>query len=118
MTPLVLRPLPKTMPPWEAREVERIRHRLSGDADVYEDEQGVLRWRVNQRVVASFVYDDAWADCPPVQASAYQAELDVFFAQYRSNPPRLTDEDAFEMRSAFGPGAQVMDVLTGQTWTV
>jgi hypothetical protein len=37
---------------------------------------------------------------------------------YRKNYKGPSQEDMFEMRAAFGPGAQVVNVLTGHRYTV
>jgi len=37
---------------------------------------------------------------------------------YRKNYKGPSQEDMFEMQAAFGPGAQVVNVLTGHRYTV
>lgn len=43
------------------------------------------------------------------------AETAKFLAAYRKNPPVIDAEQLHEMRNAFGPGAKVVDVITGRT---
>lgn len=76
---------------------------------------GVLRWTSNDRVppedvvalAASLGLAIDVAKCD----AARSADLRAFLKGYN---PTVTAEDRFEMRAAFGAGATVVNVLTGQ----
>lgn len=83
-------------------------------------EDGVGRWASNGQAIP----DDCAAmfaalGLTPLldaaaTAAARQAETEKALAAYRANPPQATGEHLAEMRAAFGPGATVVDVITGQ----
>lgn len=83
------------------------------------DAAGVVRWRSNGRVApADCVLQFEEAGCPGVSVSASEAareaELQSLFSQTRATGFRLSLEDALEARAAFGPGAELVNVLTGR----
>ena len=41
-------------------------------------------------------------------------EVQKFLEEYRANPPQPTEEEIYEMRAAFGEGAEVVNIITGQ----
>jgi hypothetical protein len=47
-------------------------------------------------------------------ATARQVAQDNWMAAYRASPPQRSAEELAEMRAAFGPGTEVVDVITGQ----
>ena len=49
-------------------------------------------------------------------AEAREIEVAQEIAEYRKNPPKMTEEDFAEMRAAFGPGETVVDIFTGQAY--
>ena len=57
-------------------------------------------------------------DWTPAQQAAYSAYVDAVCRRYRETQARRTPErsaeDAYEMRAAFGPGVEVINVITGQ----
>lgn len=87
----------------------------------YWDDQGVLRWNSNQQcpmndmlaawIVLGFI-DREQAGRTSAARTADTAE---FLDAYRKNPPQTDAEQLHEMRAAFGPGEEVMDVITGRT---
>lgn len=92
-----------------------IRH--AGDLDI--DVAGVGRWTTNNTVIPDesaamlIALGLAQGLDPEVTAAAREAETQAFLAAYRANPPQVTDEQRAEMRAAFGPGATVVNVITG-----
>lgn len=86
--------------------------------DAYQDDEGVWRWKSNNRVP----FDDM-LECWNLDAETLQKCKDardhdnsVFLNEYRE---RMKDyepsaEELFEMRSAFGEGAEVVNVITGK----
>ena len=47
---------------------------------------------------------------------AREEEVNREIEEYRRNPPRVTKEDLLEMRAAFGPGQEVVDIFTGHRY--
>jgi hypothetical protein len=91
--------------------------RLHRDAQL--DADGNFRWESNGRVVPDDVLAAARIS-PTIRARckrARDAETAAFLAECRRNPRPPTDEERFEARAAFGPGVELMDVITGQRWT-
>ncbi len=81
----------------------------------YYIENGVAYWKSNDRAIP--------VDCvenydipvnPEIQQNALDKELHDFIESYRKNPPKYTDEDKAEMRSAFGEGETIINVITGE----
>lgn len=101
------------------REVDKTRAKFSGAPDNIYVKDGVLYWKATDRPVpVDVLRNDAKLSPTPAQATAYNACLDRDLAEYRANPPVLTNEDLFEMRAAFGPGVTLVDVLTGTRTTI
>lgn len=46
---------------------------------------------------------------------ARQRDMDAFLTAYRASPPQPDAEQLAEMRAAFGPGANVVNAVTGQS---
>lgn len=115
MRPLVFKPLPAKFSPWQTKEVERLRAQMTSAEHAVEVE-GVLRWKSNDAVVPRFVYDEAFVVCPPEQGAAYDTETSRFISKYRASQAARAPsaEEQFEMRAAFGPGVDVVDVLSGR----
>lgn len=81
---------------------------------------GVIRWNSNNRVPPAECVQLAdhigiMVDFAACDAARSQ-EVSDFLSAYRANPPVPTAEDFAEMRSAFGPGATAVNVVTGQKW--
>jgi hypothetical protein len=80
-----------------------------------EDGGRVWRWTENGAVCPLDACREYRIPCDPsAQAAAREAEVAAFLAAYRRNPPRVTAEQLAEMRAAFGTGARVVDVITGE----
>lgn len=113
MRPLVFKTLP-TLPSWQVREVERLRSQMTDPAFVYEVD-GILHWKSNGAIVPRFVYKDAFVVCPPDHEAAYEAETSQVLAEYRkAQVTEPSAEQRFEMLAAFGPGTEVVDVISGR----
>jgi hypothetical protein len=81
---------------------------------------GAYRWKSNGHIphrdmhllwvaLGYITADDAEASL-----KVGKAESDAFLKAYRKNPPKPTAEDLFEMRAAFGEGAEVVNIITGK----
>jgi hypothetical protein len=87
-------------------------------ADV--NNNGIVRWKSNGRVP----FDDALEAFAAIgktfnmaaSNAARERDADAFFDQLRRSAKSVkhNSEMAFEMRAAFGEGADVVDVITGQ----
>lgn len=85
-------------------------------ADV--DSNGAIRWKNN----GNYLMDDycevlEYAGYPfsrEATKAARDAQVAQQLADYKSNPPMMTDEYIAEMRAAFGSGTSVVDVISGQ----
>jgi len=96
-------------------EVEaRYRLRVEILFDTHE-ENGVLLWDSNGQVIPTFVFHDAGFLPPAGQAAAFDAETDRFLAEYRKRDHTPSAEEAFEMDAAFGPGKEIVNIITGKT---
>lgn len=86
--------------------------------EAYRDSNGILRWKSNNSVpmadmlgfwveLGLITSDDAKA-CK----AARDADNEAFFSQYRSR--EVSSEEISEMRSCFGRGTTVVDVISGR----
>lgn len=81
---------------------------------------GELRWLSNGAVVPLDIFAEAGIAPPDAQEAARKIEVDAFLAEYRrqrTGRSRSAEEFA-EMRAAFGHGAKVVDVITGESVTL
>lgn len=92
--------------------------------DLTDGNAEVLRWKSNNQcpmddMLAAWlvigVISEAQAEAT---TSARQVDTDAFLAAYRANPPQRSAEDLAEMRAAFGSGAQVVDIASGQRYSL
>lgn len=85
-------------------------------SEAYVGPRGEIRWKSNNRCVPADVFRDYGMEEPAVQAEIRDAELNTFLKAYvEANQNReYTAEEKFEMRSAFGEGAEVVNVVTGK----
>lgn len=88
-------------------------------ADSHLDAQGIRRWNSNGQVPPTECLKEmgiAGSELARMGAVRDQ-ELDAFLAEYRANQKEPTAEELSELRAAFGPGAQVVNVITGRVTT-
>jgi hypothetical protein len=89
-----------------------LRLRMINEANV---EDGVLRWDMGNLIPAC-VLRDAGLESWPAQDAALDLELDAIRERMANHVP--SSEELFEMRAAFGEGAEVVNVLTGRRTTL
>jgi hypothetical protein len=84
----------------------------------------VVRWNSNNAIpfgdmLQEFV-NAGWIDRQTENNSLVQRKVEDRRAieNYRKNYRGPSDEERFEARAAFGPGARVVNVLTGHAYTV
>lgn len=100
---------------WRVREATRLRQWLRDDTDAVD---GILRWKSNGRVVPASTYRDAYCTPPEGSAQVERQEADAFLEAYRSMPHHHDEETLAEMRSEFGVGTTVVNVITGTRTTL
>jgi hypothetical protein len=89
-------------------------------ADVSDSSVGVLRWASNGRcplddmLAAWLVLEVITMDQAEATSTARRAEDARFLEEYRSADPVPDGEQLAEMRAAFGPGATVVNALSGR----
>lgn len=81
---------------------------------------GAYRWKSSNNVPPAEIVN-FWAMAGYItfaeahaSVSVGEAETAAFLDAYRKNPPKVTAEERAEMRAAFGPGAEVVNVITGK----
>lgn len=84
----------------------------------YTDDGLVWRWVSNNAVCPLDACAEDGIPCDPeAQARAREIDVDKFLAEYRKNQPATPSaEEQCEMRAEFGPGAVVVNVITGRKW--
>ena len=107
--------IPPDAPAWRVREAGRLREWLRDDT---EETDGILRWKSNGRVVPATAYRDAYCTPPEGSAQVEQSEASAFLEAYRSMQQQYDEEQLAEMRSAFGAGSVVVNVITGKRTTL
>jgi len=77
---------------------------------------GVFFWKSNDRPVPVDVFKDANMRVPEKQEAACDASNNKAIAEYKKSMENYvhSDEEMFEMRSAFGAGEKVVNVFTGK----
>ena len=75
---------------------------------------GVLYNSIGRVVSPSHCKEIGWP-VTPKQEAAYSDYVDKSLAAYRaSQPAEASAEEQYEMRAAFGPGVEVVDIITGR----
>ncbi len=103
-------PVPRDTLPWRRREADRLRTSFRTEAHMVD---GVLRWLRNGRVVPSHCFRDAFCEPPPANATTERAENEASLVEYARHRPEYSAETLAELRSHYGRGATVVDVLSG-----
>lgn len=104
---------------WKQNAQEEVRKAVfwaENDAEV--DEFGAIRWKNNKRYLMDDLCEKLEYACYPFSrkatARARAIQVDEELAEYRKNPPQIDAEMMAEMRSAFGDGAVVVDIISGR----
>jgi hypothetical protein len=84
------------------------------------DSEGVVRWKSNNSVPPKEVLE-FWKHQNKEfnykkSNEVEEKETEKFIQEYRESRKNYvpSEEEMFEMRAAFGPGEQVVDIITGQ----
>lgn len=100
---------------WNWIRVEEIkRHRDDVRNRTYIDETGALRWTSSRHTVPDDVCVDAGVSDEVRELTRKANERDIDELRQSMMDKEYSDEELFEMRAAFGPGATVVNVLTGK----
>lgn len=98
------------------KEVDKAVEKASTDATV--DENGVIRWNSNGRCIPDdFCEKLEYAGFKFSREATREArdeETRKFIEEYRKNQSEPTEDELAEMRATFGPGAVVVDVISGR----
>lgn len=97
---------------------QRDRLRKNIQEDTHEGPLGELRWNSNQTPVPMDIFRDADLEAPRAQEQAVKANTETALEEYREaqirRTPEQLEEEAFERRAAFGPGVDVVNIITGE----
>ncbi len=108
-------PIPAGLPQWKLLDIERYRAKFV--TDTY-PKDGVLYWASNDRPVPPDIFRDALCEVGVAQIEADRQHTQAALAAYREArrniSPEQAAEEAFERRAAFGPGVEVVDIITGE----
>ena len=108
---------------WKAsaeKELEAIRNDLEA-GKITIDENGVARNCIGRvlmnDMLEKLTYVTDKANTEATQA-AREAEVEKSLAEYRRNAKPATGEELAEMRAAFGEGQTVVNILTGERYSL
>jgi hypothetical protein len=98
-------------------EARRLATQLQSQATIFND---VIRWNSNQQVPPSECVELAAHIGLPINIVACTAARDADTAAFLTvySKRRVSAEERAEMRAAFGPGAKVVNVITGRVTRV
>lgn len=98
---------------WEKQNIERCRERMT-DETYWKD--GALHWSSNDSPVPPHVFRENFVTMPENQKPVYDAHTNKVLEGYRTfrEEHGYSEEEKAEMRAAFGPNANVVNVITGQ----
>lgn len=101
-------------------EISRLVEQAKAEATVEED--GAIKWNLSQNYLPADCCEKlAWAGyefCPYATQIKRDAQESEFIAQYKANAKPPSEEELAEMRSVWGPGATVVDVISGEEITL
>ena len=96
---------------------EKAALQLITDADLQPYQGGAIYvWKKSGNVVPPWFFTEKGIDMPEQQEAAHEESTARAIANYRKamKNHKPGPEELFEMRAAFGPGAEVVNVITGQ----
>jgi hypothetical protein len=88
-------------------------------SEAYSDDNGrTWRWVSNDSVIMLQVCRSHGIPCDEkAQEEARDKYVDETLKNYRQNQPEIPSaEEQYEMLAAFGPGKDVVDVVSGRKW--
>lgn len=102
------------------KELERVKADLEA-GKITIDKNGVARNCIGRvlmdDMLEKLLHITDKADTEATRA-AREAENEAFLEEYRKNYQGPTEEEKAEMRAAFGEGETVVDIITGETYSL
>ena len=102
------------------REREKLEMRKSFQENHYVDEAGVIRWKTNHivpfddKLVANDISLEQRLLCKAVRDAEDTASIEHYQrAQARRSQSQINEQRA-EARAAYGPGQEIVNILTGE----
>jgi len=98
---------------WQKPEVEESRRRIVRDSYSVD---GALFWNANNAAIPLDVFKDAGLKAPEGQQKARDQYVSKSLSDYRkaNEGHEYTSEEKLEMNATFGPGVEVVNVITGK----
>ena len=90
------------------------------ESEAYTENGGrTWRWSSNDQFISVDTCRNYGIPCDEAaQEAARDAQVEAFVEEYRRNrADEPDDERRFEARAAFGPGVELVNVITGRRWT-
>jgi hypothetical protein len=100
--------------PWQRTEALKMAEKLKTEVTYT---NGIVRWQNGNLLPTDLAEFAAYLKLPVNLKSHEKArneDLTAFAAAYHQNQKPPTAEELYEMRAAFGPGATVVDIISGQ----
>lgn len=106
---------------WQKHAREEVEKCLSQKDEMTIEEDGAAKWKssgnyIPEDIVEKLIYGGADWFSPEATAVKRKKQDEEFIKKYRENPPVMTEERLFEMKAAFGEGATVVDIITGERY--
>lgn len=104
---------------WKKHAHEEAERLVAQRDEMIVEEDGAVKWVSSGNYlpadcVEKLVFGGAdWVDAEAT-ARKRAAQNEAFLAEYRARKRVVSEEEKAEMRAAFGPGAKVVDVLSGE----
>jgi hypothetical protein len=97
------------------REDEVARYHKNVANDTYRDlDTGSVKWFSNNQAVPTDILEAAGVSDAIIEANEAERDREIDELRESMMNKEYSEEELFEMRAAFGPGATVVNVLTGK----
>lgn len=105
----------RALHPHEVEEMARLRDEIENGT--YTDADGCRRWNMGN-AVPSWSFEEAGLEMTAAERAAYDRDVRRSIEGYKearaNRTPEERAEEEYEMRAAFGPGEEVVNILTGE----
>ena len=103
----------------KTRAEQRAKEAVGKDKRLAEEckfEDGVWRWKSSNAIPFQDFLEDAGVPSDVLEVCFKQREIETmaFLKEYTDNQTEATQEERWEMESAFGKGTKVVDVISGR----
>ena len=108
---------------WQKNAEAEVQKAVAQIADMNIDENGVATWKSNgncpmEDMLEMLEYAGVTTINFERTREAKEEQDRKFAEEYRARRHGLTAEELFEARAAFGEGTTIVNVFTGETWTL